>query len=271
MNMKWIFLIPAFLMLTGCGDLFGSSRAPGDIPVEFTDLSLGEDCAWEVTVDKDLWKINYLAFYLSQPEVKVEGRWVPLNFVNNDWQSDKVAFLQFHHACDKKLNNNHILLDANEALLSRATELRLTMGLNFDENHSLPVEQTPPLDKPTMYQSVNAGHNFFRVELQNTREPGAIWSFLLASGGCNGENAETKPSDCAFPNRVTVKLPMAQNVSDLSLLAKLQQILFRVDLKAVTECNMAGSHDKSCEKVMKNLTGREWLRWDAPEKVYLKS
>ena len=64
---------------------------------------------------------------------------------------------------------------------------------------------------------------------------------------------------------------MAQNVSDLNLLAKLQQILFRIDLDKVAECNMAKAPDESCKKVMKNLTGRDWLKWDAPDKVYLKS
>lgn len=270
MNFKWFFAIPAMALLSGCG-FFGNDRAPGDIPIDFTDLSRGEGCAYEVAVDNTSWKINYLAFYLSNPEVKVEGRWIPLNFIVNEWQSKDVAFLNFQNACDSSKNHDHIVLDINDALLSRVTELRLTMGLDFDENHTSQADQLAPLDKPTMFQSVNAGHNFFRLELQNTRQPSSIWSFLLASGGCNGSSADSTPSSCSQPNRVTVTLPMAQNVSDLSLLAKLQHILFRVDLESVAECNMAKPHDESCEKVMKNLTGRDWLKWDAPDKVYLKS
>ncbi|MEG3766709.1 MbnP family protein [Alteromonas sp. 14N.309.X.WAT.G.H12] len=258
-------------LCTGCDSFFTGDRDPGDIPITFTDLSKGADCGYEVTIDKDIWRVNYLAFYLSKPELKVEGRWIPLKFVPNKWQSTDIAFMAFHQACEGPQNNEHIVLDANEALLKRATELRFNMGLDFDENHAPRVAQVPPLDKPTMFQSTRAGHNFFRLELQNTRQPTTIWSFLLASGGCNADSDNEVPTRCDYPNRVTVDLPMAQNVSTLNLKASLQQILFRVNLKAVAECNMAHDHDKSCEKVMRNLTERRWIHWDAPEKVYLKS
>ncbi|MBU2977787.1 MbnP family protein [Alteromonas sp. C1M14] len=271
MKYALIPLIFTLFLCTGCDSFLANERAPGDIPITFTDLSKSVDCGYDVTIDKDIWRVNYLAFYLSEPELKVEGRWVPLTFVPNKWQSKKVAFLSFHHACDTQQSNEHIVLDANAALLKRATELRFNLGLNFDENHSSRVEQVSPLDKPTMFQSTRVGHNFFRLELQNTQQPNAIWSFLLASGGCNADSDDDKPQRCAFPNRMTVDLPMAQNVSNLNLDAALQQILFRVDLKAVAECNMAQEHDESCEKVMRNLTERQWIRWDAPEKVYLKS
>lgn len=271
MFFRWVGVCILCVVCSGCEYFTGKPTAPGDIPVTFTDLSSGEKCGFAVTIDKALWKVNYLAMYLSKPEIKVDGRWVRLSFVENQWQSKDVALLQFHHGCDSKLNNTHIRLDANEALLKRATELRLTMGLDFDSNHTQQAEQLSPLNKPAMFQSTREGHNFFRVELQNNLEPSAIWSFLLASGGCNGDTNTSKPTVCSQPNRVTVSLPMAQNVSELTLLASLQQILFRVNLKAVAECNMAKSHHISCEKVIKNLTGRQWLRWDAPEKVYLKS
>ena len=271
MKFKWLMVVSFLVLCAGCDSITGGNRLPGDIPITFTDLSKGENCAFELTVDKDLWKVNYLAFYLSEPEIKVEGRWVPLHFVENKWQSKDVSFLQFHQACDESQNNTHIILDANEALLKRATEIRLVMGLAPDVNHTLPVEQVAPLDKPTMYQSARAGHNFFRVELQNLQDTTSIWSFLLASGDCQAADDDTKPTACNRPNRISVRLPMAQNVSKLNLLAQLQQILFRVNLKAVAECNMAGPHDKSCEKVMRNLTERQWIKWDAPEKVYLKS
>lgn len=270
MNNRWCLLFAILIAMSGCS-FFEKERAPGDIPITFTDLTHGEDCAYEVEIDKSLWKVNYLAFYLSRPELKVKGRWVPVDFKVNDWQSQDVSFIQFQNACDESKNRSHLMLNVNQALLDRATELRFTMGLNFDDNHSSQVEQIAPLDKPAMYQSVNAGHNFFRLELQNTRAPSSIWSFLLASGGCNNGEASARPTECIHPNRVTVILPMAQNVSDLSLLARLQQILFRVDLQAVPECNMARAPHGSCEKVMKNLTSRGWLKWDAPDKVYLKS
>ncbi|MBU3022050.1 MbnP family protein [Aestuariibacter sp. A3R04] len=271
MFFRWIGVCVLCVLCSGCEYFTGKPSAPGDIPVTFTDLSLGEKCAFDVVVNKALWKVNYLAMYLSEPEIKVEGRWVPLNFIENRWQSKDVALLQFHHACDDTLNNTHIRVDANDALLKRATALRLTLGLDFDDNHIPQAEQIPPLNKPAMFQSTREGHNFFRLELQNYREPSTIWSFLLASGGCDGETSDSKPTVCHQPNRVTISLPMAQNVSQLNLLASLQQILFRVNLNDVAECNMAKIHHESCEKVMKNLTGREWLRWDAPEKVYLKS
>ncbi|QJR81706.1 metallo-mystery pair system four-Cys motif protein [Alteromonas pelagimontana] len=246
------------------------SSGPGDIPIRFVDLQKGEDCSYLVDINHELWKVNYLSFYLTEPELKVEGRWVPLNFDENEWQSKKASLLQFHNACDASANNTHIKLNTNVKLLARATSLRFSMGLPFKENHAPVAEQVAPLNNAAMFQSPRVGHSFMRLELQDAKNSTSIWSFMLASGNCQSEDSKTPPTVCQYPNRVTVELPMAQNVSNLRLNARLTQLLFRADLRAQAECNMANPGSASCEKVMRNLTSREWLRWDAPDKVYLR-
>ncbi|AXR05586.1 metallo-mystery pair system four-Cys motif protein [Salinimonas sediminis] len=262
-------LLPSLMLLGGC-DLLTAKKPPGDIPIRFVDLQKTDDCMYEVELANQRWNVDYLAFYLSEPQVRIEGRWQAVSFVPSKWQSRKLALMQFHDACNSNETNTVIKLDANKKLLDRASAISFTIGLPFSDNHSLSDNSPPPLNNAAMFQSLRAGHSFMRIELQQANEPQALWSFMLASGECHADNEDQAPRRCDKPNRVTLELPLRFNVEDLRLHAKLSQMLFRADMSAGTECNLATPEGSECRKVLSNLTGRDWIRWDAPHQVYLK-
>ena len=262
-------LLMAALITSGCS-FFSADKPPGDIPVTFTDLEAGDNCLYQLNVNGEQWNLDYLAFYLSQPRLKIDGRWQPVAFKPGPWQSKKLALMQFHSACNTEANHTVIKLDTNQQLLDRASAIQFTLGVPFDSNHVISDHQAPPLNNSVMFQSIRQGHSFMRIELQQASAQAGLWSFMLASGECQGSNDDETPQQCDKPNRITLDLPLKANVQDLRLVAKLSQILFRADMPVGQECNLAGQYAQSCRKVLRNLTSREWIRWDAPHQAYLK-
>lgn len=267
---KWCGAVLLVATLAGC-DLFGPAKAPGDIPVAFKDLSQGSQCRSQIKMNNEWWQVDYLAFYVSEPRIKIGDHWQELSFLPNEWQSKTAALLKFHDTCDDSQANSVIRLDANEQLLNRASVIRFTVGLPFDQNHLTGDGLAPPVNNPAMFQSPQAGHTFMRIELKQAgKDDPGLYSFLLASGQCDAPDAQSAPSVCAKPNRITLDLPLKANVADLRLSAQLRKILFRAQLVPGLECNLADAPDKRCNKVLRNLTRNEWIRWDAPHQVYLK-
>lgn len=266
-KMGWLLTVA--LLLTGCDAMMEAKPAGGEIPIHFTDLQPGPDCRFNVKVENDEWALEYFTFFLTEPRIKIEGKWLPLKFKQTPWQTPDVARFEFHHGCTTESNNTVIRLDANADLMARATILRLTMGLPE------PLSREPIWDAPfsneDMFISDLYGHNFMRLELNSRKDPTVHWKFGLASSQCAYKDGESGAVMCQRPNRVTVDLPMAQNVIDLRLLGSVAQMLFRANLYAQPECHLAHSSAPNCEKVLRNLTSRAWLRWDAPDKVYMRN
>ncbi|WP_218355103.1 MbnP family protein [Alteromonas lipotrueiana] len=259
------------VLLTGCG-FFEASQPPGYIPVQFVDLQKNNNCQYELDVNNRRWGVEYLAFYLSEPQVRIEGRWQALSFIPGPNQTENLALMQFHHACEPQNNHSVIKLDANQALLDRASAISFTIGVPFKDNHARAEQSQAPLNDKSMFQSEAAGHSFMRIELKEVdadKQPHS-WSFMLASGLCRSNEESSIVTRCDKPNRVTLDLPLKANVEELRLTAQLSQILFRANLTSAGDCNLATPEGSECRKVLSNLTGREWIRWDAPSRVYLK-
>ncbi|QPG05075.1 hypothetical protein IT774_13165 [Salinimonas marina] len=259
------------ILLAGCG-FFEDPPPAGHIPLQFVDLEKNDACQYELDVNNRRWRVEHLAFYLSEPRVRIEGRWQKLSFIPGPMQSKKLALMQFHHACDTQNNHTTIKLNANKALLDRASAISFTIGVPFDDNHQTGKQSQAPLNHASMFQSKQAGHSFMRINLSDPDEDetGKSWAFMLASGMCHSPDEHAPIVRCDKPNRVTLDLPMRANVEDLRLTARLSQILFRANLTTAGDCNLATPEGSECRKVLANLTGREWIRWDAPTRVYLK-
>lgn len=262
-------LVLSTLIITGCG-FFSPSKSPGDIPVRFSDLQPTDNCGQQIKLDNKYWDVDYLALYLSEPRVKIDGRWQALSFIPNDYQSRTVSLLEFTDSCETQKHPVTIQLDANEKLMQRATSIRFTLGLPFSENHLLESSAAAPVNHTAMFQSMRVGHSFMRIELKQSREPSSLWSFMLASGQCDAPSDDDTPASCAKPNRVTVDLPLKANVEDLRLSASLREIVFRAMQGENTSCNLGDDSSQECTKVLRNLTSRQWIRWDAPHQEYLK-
>ncbi|RDV24331.1 hypothetical protein DXV75_14010 [Alteromonas aestuariivivens] len=266
------FLITALLMSGGCERIFEEKPAAGEIPIVFTDLqpSPSGDCRYKVKVANDLWTLDFFSFFLTEPRIKIEGKWLPLKFIPSSWQTEDVARLEFHHACALQSNNTRVQLDANADLLARATVLRFTLGL--PDNINRQAEWPAPFQTDDMFISDLFGHNFMRLALSNIADAETHhWEFGLASSLCEYTEGEEQKVVCKRPNRLTVDLPMAQNVIDLKLLGSLSQLLFRANLKEQPDCVLAHNSAQNCTKVLNNLLSRDWIRWDAPDKVYLSN
>ncbi|WP_018983564.1 MbnP family protein [Salinimonas chungwhensis] len=264
-----VILIVLSLMLTGC-DLFSANKPAGHIPVTFSDLTAKGDCGSKIRLNNQFWDVDYLAFYLSEPRVRIGGRWQALSFEPGQGQSSTTALLKFHDRCTSNSNDTTIKLDANETLLNRASAVRFTLGLPFSQNHLLDDVHDSPVNEPAMFQSARVGHTFMRIELKQSDNTSNWWSFLLASGGCDASSDEQAPDQCQKPNRITVDLPLKANVETLRLNALLRKILFRAELVPGQACNYGEQPADNCNKVLRNLTNNQWLVWDAPQQVYLK-
>ncbi len=251
----------ASLWLSGCGP-FTSSRQAGEIPVHLRGVDTSQ-CPMEMTVSNQVWQIDYFGLYVSNPEVRIDGRWQALDFKPNDWQTKKVALLKFHELCnDEKQGNARLLLDASTKLMKLATNLRFTVGLPFEDNHADPASQPSPLNDDTMFESRQSGHNFIRLNLTNpdTRHN---FSYHLGSVGCESPAAENPPaSACTFTNRVEMILPTTQLDSELDLSLSVRLMVAQVDLGASEGCKFESPETAVCGQLLHNLLHRPWIDWE---------
>lgn len=258
-------LLLAFLVtLTGCDAIDFGSRQPGEIPVKMIGIDSGA-CPMIMHVGQQGWNVDYFAFYLSKPEMKIDGKWQRVKFKQNEWQTPDVALLKFHDLCSSPSNaNDKIMLDVSEAFLKLSTSLRFTMGLPFDVNHANPLSQPSPLNDSSMFWSWQNGHKFLRLDLSKNGDTSRKWSYHLGSVGCESESAVRPPEkSCAYTNRVEFVLPMVQLDSDLDLEVSLADIITKVDINEAPNCMFESPDTVPCKRLIQNLVNRPWIKWQS--------
>ncbi|WP_189403045.1 MbnP family copper-binding protein [Alteromonas halophila] len=246
---------------SGCGPLTDSRKA-GEIPVHLSGVN-DSVCPMTMSVSNRDWQINYLGVYVSNPEVRIDGRWQALNFQKNDWQTKKVALLKFHGMCEETPEGNtRLLLDASEKLMKLATNLRFTIGLPFEQNHANPLSQPSPLNDSSMFWSWQAGHKFIRLDLTNP-DTQHNFSYHLGSIGCESD-APVRPPEkaCAFTNRVEMILPMTQLDTELDLSLSVSTMVAQVALPQTEGCKFDPPSEGVCKQLLHNLLHRPWLDWE---------
>ncbi|WP_394221781.1 MbnP family copper-binding protein [Alteromonas gracilis] len=255
-------LLAALFSLTGCDTINFKGREAGEIPFKLVGVDTGA-CPMIMSIGQQRWNIDYFGFYLSKPEVRIDGKWQQVKFKQTQWQTANVALLKFHSKCanpDKA--NSKILLDVSQELLKLATNLRFTMGLPFDDNHANPVSQPSPLNDSSMFWSRQNGHKFLRLDVSKTGEKAREWSYQLGSVGCDSEDADMPPEkSCAFTNRVEFILPMTQLDTDLDLEISVSNIVAQVDINEAPSCIFESPETAPCEKLIENLVHRPWIKW----------
>lgn len=268
MNMHFrkstISLLLMLLMsaLTACDMLNISSRQPGEIPFKLVGVDSGA-CPIIMHIGQQRWNIDYFGFYLSKPEVRIDGKWQRVKFKQTKWQTPSVALLKFHSLCSAPDNaNDRIALDVSEQLMKLATNLRFTMGLAFDENHADPLTQPSPLNDITMAGTRQSGHNFLRLDVSQNGGDGRQWSYHLGSMGCEAASDETAPEkSCAVTNRVAFILPMTQLDTDLDLEVSVSNIVAQVDIREAPSCMHEHPEEWPCDKLIQNVVHRPWIKW----------
>jgi len=256
-------ILAIVLGLSGCDKLGMSEREAGEIPFTLSGIENGA-CPLMVKVGPEKWQLDYFGFYLTKPEVRIDGKWQRVSFKQTQWQTQSTALLKFHTLCSApKDANNKIILDVSEGLLKLATNLRFTMGLPFDVNHTDPLAQASPLSDAGMFLNKQAGHRFLRLDLSHAGANDKQWQYHLGSANCVSESVDTAPeASCAFTNRVEFILPMTQLDSELELEISVSNILAQVDLLEADSCEFGSPEAPPCKQLLRNLLNRPWIKWD---------
>lgn len=263
-NVARFTVIPALLFgLLGCTELGVGGREAGEIPFSLTGVEIAA-CPMQMKVGESKWRVDYFGMYISNPAIRVDGKWHSVNFKQTKWQTPTTALLKFHTLCSKpEEGNDSIVLDVSEKLLKLSTNLRFTVGLPFEENHANPLTQVSPLNDSSMFWSWQNGHKFLRLDLSNTADAEKSFSYHLGSIGCESVAAVRSPEQaCAFTNRVEVILPMSQLDYDLGLALSVPTITAQVNLNDSNGCMFESPEAQPCRQLLKNLLVRPWLTWD---------
>ncbi len=254
--------IAALVMLAGCDVINWKGREPGEIPFKLVGVDTGA-CPMIMSIGQQRWNIDYFGFYLSKPELRIDGRWQRVKFKQTQWQTPNEALLKFHNKCVNPDDaNSKIVLDVSEELLMLSTNLRFTMGLPFDVNHANPSTQPSPLNDSSMVSNQRDGHMFLKLDVSKSGDATHKWSYHLGSAGCDAETESTPPeSTCAFTNRVEFILPMTQLDTDLDLEVSVSNIVAQVEINEAPSCVFASSEITPCDKLIQNLVHRPWIKW----------
>ncbi|BFT29378.1 hypothetical protein D210916BOD24_05540 [Alteromonas sp. D210916BOD_24] len=248
--------------LTACDVININSRQPGEIPFKLVGVDAGA-CPMIMSIGQQRWNIDYFGFYLSKPEVRIDGKWQRVKFRQTEWQTADAALLKFHSLCNApKDANDKIILDVSEELMKLATNLRFTMGLPFDVNHADPRSQPSPLNDLSMFYNRQNGHQFLRLDVSQNGDENYTWSYHLGSVNCPSESSEVAPEkSCAFTNRVEFILPMTQLDTQLDLDVSVSNIVAQVDIKDAPSCKFVSPELPPCNKLIQNLVHRPWIKW----------
>lgn len=249
--------------LMGCDNFTSNSIEVGEIPFTLTGIERGA-CPALVKVGQSKWQLDHFGFYLTKPEVRIDGRWQSVKFKQNQWQTQSAALLQFHSLCNSpKDANNKISLDVSEKFLKLATNLRFTLGLPFDVNHADSLTQPSPLNVSAMVKNQQDGHRFLRLDLSQVGDSSKNWSYHLGSAGCVSTSVDTAPEkSCAFTNRVEFILPMTQLDEELELEVSVSNIVSQLQLADQESCMFNSPEEQPCKQLLKNLLHRPWIKWD---------
>ncbi|MCW8092794.1 MbnP family copper-binding protein [Alteromonas sp. ASW11-130] len=235
----------------------------GEIPISIKGINK-EQCPYEIQLAGERWQIEYLGFYVSDPEVRIDGKWQRLKFKESEWQTPDTALVKFHANCQgPNVTNTRLRLDASKQLMKLSTAFRFTLGLPFAENHANPLTQPSPLNDSSMFWSWQDGHKFLRMDLRQKQNLDHTFSYHLGSIGCVSDSAVRPPEKaCTFSNRVNVILRMTQLDYDLALEVSLPHLIMQTDLVESNGCKFESPDSGVCGRLMKNLQSRPWISWD---------
>ncbi len=191
------------------------------------------------------------------------GRLVPLRLMENQWQHDGIALLDFEDASGGCAGTP----DMNDRVTGQVPAgdyrgVTFTVGVPSPVNHSSTETASPPLDLAAMGWSWQAGRKFIKIELLPadgvTRPNGAkaaAWNLHLGSTNCTGEPIKGEAVNCANPNRIKVKLDhfdSGRDVVRLDLRALFAGSDVTRDTGGALGC-MSGPADLECPPLFKAM------------------
>ncbi|MFM7203787.1 MAG: MbnP family copper-binding protein [Myxococcota bacterium] len=146
------------------------------------------------------WRMSTLLFFAHNLRlVDAQGQEQPLRLEPDErWQQENLALLDFENA-QESCENGSTLLNTSlrgHVIPGRYEQLRATLGVPFELNHSDPMQAQAPLTETTMHWGWQGGYKFFRLDGRLDAHPVVIH---LGSTGCRGKIGNIE--GCDRPNR----------------------------------------------------------------------
>jgi uncharacterized repeat protein (TIGR04052 family) len=195
--------VAALALVTACG-------APADVELRFEGLvgdepaRCGATYAGIGTSGSTLTLLDFRLFVHDVRLVTADGREVPVELTQDDFQHDDVALLDFEdgtNGCDAGTPAQRLVVRGTVSDGGPFRGVRFRFGVPADLNHGDASTAPAPLNTTSMFWSWNGGYKFLRADVR--LKEGAPRNFHLGSTGCQGGDAVTS---CSHPNRPEISL-----------------------------------------------------------------
>lgn len=239
------------LFLTACGGKSDLASVAVNASYESRPLTCGASFSEQGKV----WRIDKLAWFLTQFAVRENGVWRPLLLVENEQQVKDAVLIEF--VCNKA---NQVLATVHfgQALdWQKVQAIRFKLGLPFELNHANPLTQPQPINRPDMFWSWQGGHKFMRIELSAEQQS---WAFHLGSVGCVSDSAMRAPlRTCIQPNIFEYELQVDGKAGQIQL--NIDKLFTAVELAGNNGCRFHGSQEAVCTRLLQNLQQQQLFVW----------
>lgn len=210
-------------------------------------------------------RLRELRFYVSAVElIDAQGQTVPLQLETDGAQAEGIALIDLADGtgeCNVQSPEIHDRL-RGVAPAGNYRDLRFTVGVPAERNHTDYALAVAPLDVQAMAWAWQAGRKFMNIEIlpeggvaRAGAAPGRAFQFHLGSTGCKGNPVNGETVACARPNRLTVALDGFDAARDrvvLDLSALYAGVDVNVDDGGASGC-MSALSDPECAPIFAAL------------------
>ncbi len=215
----------------------------------------------DVGVGKHDYRVEGLRMYISRLQALLDDGTAVTASLTEDgmWQHDNVALLNFGADCsrgeERELN---MAVDANVRLYStrRVTGVCFDVGIPFDRNHQRAEGALPPLDTTALFNSVQNGRTFLRLDgTANPEDKPQTFNVQLKSTGCLSEDKNRRPSvACGSPNIAQVCVDI--DTQEQAIAFDVKSLLAGVDVSKNKDAELgcySAKNDSECTTIVPAL------------------
>jgi len=264
MNKIAILVATLALASSGCGSSSDGAGSPQAVTIEFAGKVGADDFVCGDTYDNlgshdNSLKLTDFRFYVQDVELQnTDAEWVPVELMQNKFQVDDVALLDFEDGCGGFGNP-----DLNDVVSGMVPEgeyagVRFKMGVPVDLNHADASTAPGPLGLTSLFWSWRGGYKFLRIDSGNIKDNPTIWRMHLGSTGCGMTDDPSSPPEepCTSENRVDVELDAFDTENDI-VVADIAALVGGAPLDENAEGTpagcMAAPDDSDCGPIFDNL------------------
>lgn len=194
-----------------------------------------------------LWKLDQFWFYVSDLQVKNEGRWQPLMMKNTRWQQHNVALVGLH--CNESKDQNWAINIGNGNLLTGNVTIKFNIAVPFSTNHQNPLKAQGIFDNANMFWTWQQGYKSLRFDIASSE--GNAWAFHVGATGCHSPSVLRSPSKpCREAN--VIEIVVTDFNIDKPLIIELASILNTIEPSHENRC-LSMPTQSICQLLMSNM------------------